>query len=167
MITGALPKPGAGQVPRRLPEAPPILVQEMGSFYIGGETVLLEGFPARARVSTAGGNGGEKKQVCKPFARRRNTKIHALADARGRLIAILLTEGEPHDCPVADRLIRRAKPAKRMLGGKAYDSAELCEELDDRGANPVIPNRCTGSSRSASASTSTGCAGASRVRSKG
>ena len=58
-----------------------------------------------------------------------------------RLIAILLTGGEAHDCPVAERLIRRVKSAKRMLGDKAYDSAELREELDERGTRPVIPNR--------------------------
>ena len=34
------------------------------------------------------------------------------------------------------------KRAKRMLGDKAYDSAELREELDERGTKPVIPNRC-------------------------
>ena len=71
----------------------------------------------------------------------RNTKIHALADAKGRLIAILLTGGEAHDCPIAERLIRRVKPAKRMLGDKAYDSAELREELDQLGTKPIIPNR--------------------------
>ncbi len=50
--------------------------------------------------------------------------------------------GNPHDYPVAERLIRRVKPAKRMLGDKAYDSAELREELDERGTKSVIPNRC-------------------------
>ncbi len=29
-----------------------------------------------------------------------------------------------------------------MLGDKAYDSAELREGLDQRGTEPVIPNRC-------------------------
>jgi len=57
------------------------------------------------------------------------------------LIALLLTGGEAHDCPVAERLIRRVRPAKRMLGDKAYDSAELREELDGLGTKPVIPNR--------------------------
>ena len=28
-----------------------------------------------------------------------------------------------------------------MLGDKAYDSAELREELNERGTRPVIPNR--------------------------
>ena len=52
-----------------------------------------------------------------------------------------MTGGEAHDCPVAERLIRRVKSAKRMLGDKAYDSAELREELDERGTKPVIANR--------------------------
>src|SRR5207247_9542017 len=76
---------------------------------------------------------GEQKQAVGRSRGGRNTKIHALADVKGRLIAILLTGGEAHDCPVAERLVRRVKPSKRMLGDKAYDSAEL---------RPVIPNRC-------------------------
>ena len=52
-----------------------------------------------------------------------------------------MTGGEAHDCPIAERLIRRVKPPKRMLGDKAYDSAELREELNGRGPRPVIPNR--------------------------
>jgi len=53
----------------------------------------------------------------------------------------LLTGGEAHDCPVAERLIDRVKSPKCLLGDKAYDSAELREELDERGTKPVIPNR--------------------------
>jgi len=40
-------------------------------------------------------------------------------------------------------LIRRTKPAKRLLGDKAYDSAELRQWLQDRGTKPVIPNTAT------------------------
>src|SRR6266567_1993369 len=90
----------------------------------------------------SGRKRGEQKQAVGRSRGGRNTKIHALADAKGRLLAILLTGGEAHDCPVAERLIRRVKPSKRMLGDKAYDSAELREELDERGTKPVIPNRC-------------------------
>ena len=66
----------------------------------------------------------------------------ALADAQGLLLAILLTGGEVHDCPVAERLIRRVKPSKRLLGDKGYDSGEFRDELHERGTKPVIPNRC-------------------------
>lgn len=58
-----------------------------------------------------------------------------------RLIAILLTGGQAHDCPAVEHLIRRVKKPKCMLGDKAYDSAELREELDENGTKPVIPNR--------------------------
>ena len=89
----------------------------------------------------SGRKRGEQKQAVGRSRGGRNTKIHALADAKGRLIAILLTGGEAHDCPVAERLIDRVEPAERMLGDKAYDSNELRDELDRRGTKPVIPNR--------------------------
>ena len=84
---------------------------------------------------------GEQRQAVGRSRGGHNTKIHALADAKGRLIAILLSGGEAHDCPVADRLIRRVKPSKHMLGDKAYGSAELRCELHERGSKPVIPNK--------------------------
>ena len=84
---------------------------------------------------------GEQKQAIGRSRGGRNTKIHAIADAKGRLLSILLSRGEAHDCPPAQRLIRRCKKAKKLLGDKAYDSAELRQWLDERGTKPVIPNR--------------------------
>lgn len=52
-----------------------------------------------------------------------------------------MSGGELHDCPPAQRLIRRTKPAKKLIGDKAYDSADLRGWLDGRGTTPVIPNR--------------------------
>jgi hypothetical protein len=51
----------------------------------------------------SGWKRGEQKQAVGRSRGGRNTKIHALADVKGRLIAILLTTGEAHDCPVAER----------------------------------------------------------------
>jgi hypothetical protein len=48
---------------------------------------------------------------------------HPLAE--GRLIRHSVDRNGAHDCPVAECLIRTIKTAKRMLGDKAYDSAEL------------------------------------------
>ena len=53
-----------------------------------------------------------------------------------------MTGGEAHDCPIAERLVRRVKPPKRILGDKSYDSAELREDLHERGTKSIIPNRC-------------------------
>ena len=84
---------------------------------------------------------GEQKQAIGRSRGGRNTKIHAIADAKGRLLSILLSGGEAHDCPPAQRLIRRTKAAKKLLGDKAYDSAELRQWLNDRGTKPVVPNK--------------------------
>jgi transposase len=87
------------------------------------------------------GKRGEQNQAIGRSRGGLNTKIHALSDAKGRLIAILLTGGEAHDCPFAQRLLKRTGPPKRMLADKAYDTAELRSMLATRGAKPVIPNK--------------------------
>jgi hypothetical protein len=56
------------------------------------------------RTSPAEGvEKGEQKQAVGRSRGERNTKIHAPADVKGHLIAILLTGGKAHDCPVAER----------------------------------------------------------------
>lgn len=57
------------------------------------------------------------------------------------MIALLLTGGEAHDCPLAERLIKRTKPPTHLLGDKAYDSGDLRCMLEIRGAKAVIPNK--------------------------
>jgi len=84
---------------------------------------------------------GAQRQAIGRSRGGRNTKIHALTDAKGRLLSVLLTGGEAHDCTVAERLIRRTDAAEELLGDKAYDSAGLRGWLEDRGTKPVIPNR--------------------------
>jgi putative transposase len=60
---------------------------------------------------------------------------------KGRLVSLLLTDGAAHDCPAAQPLISKGRVAKRLLGDKAYDSAELRRWLQRRGTKCVIPNR--------------------------
>ena len=52
-----------------------------------------------------------------------------------------MSAGQAHDCPPAQRLIRRSRPAKKLLGDRAYDSNALREWLHERGTTPVIPNK--------------------------
>jgi transposase len=80
---------------------------------------------------------GEQNQAIGRSRGGRNTKIHA----KGRLLSILLSGGEAHDCPPAEPLIRRTKPARKLLADKAYDSAALRQWLQKRGTKPVIPNK--------------------------
>jgi transposase len=104
------------------------------------DTQMIDSTHVKAHRSAAGGKGGRKSRLWAVRAEGATRRSMHFADAKG-LIAILLTGGEAHDCPVAVRLTRRVQPPERMLGDKAYDSAELREELDEQGTTPVIPNR--------------------------
>jgi transposase len=117
-------------------------------------TQMIDSTHVKAHRSASGGKGGEENQAVGRSRGGRNTKLHAISDAKGRLVNILLTGGEAHDCPVCTDLIEATKPADILLGDKAYYSGELRERLNDRGTKAVIPNRSTrkrsfGSARSA------------------
>ncbi|MBM3623018.1 MAG: IS5 family transposase [Alphaproteobacteria bacterium] len=105
------------------------------------QTQMIDSTHIKAHRSAAGGKGGRRGQAIGHSRGGRNTKIHALADAKGRLLSILLTAGQAHDCPPAQRLIRRTTAACKLLGDKAYDSTPLRQWLAQRGTKPVIPNK--------------------------
>ena len=96
-----------------------------------------QGAPLRGRRKK-----GVQRQAIGRSRGGRNTKIHALADAKGRFLSILLSGGEAHDYPVGQRLARRAKGAAKLLGDKAHDGDDFRQELKDRSMEPVIPGKC-------------------------
>ena len=111
---------------------------------------------------------GEQKQAIGRSRGGRNTKIHAIADAKGRLLSILLSGGEAHDCPPAPRLIRRTKAARKLLGDKAYDSAPLTAMAEgSRHQGLSSPTSRTASNLSASTGKPTSNDTASRMLSVG
>ena len=105
-------------------------------------TQMINSTYIKAHRSAAGAKGGTETG-CWLLARWAKRKIHALADAKGRLLAVLLTGGEAHDCPIAQRLIRRVKRSKHMLGDKAYDSAELRNDWTSVEPIRSFPTRAT------------------------
>ena len=50
------------------------------------------------------------------------TKIHALTDARGLPLELVLTPGQAGDCPVAEQLLGWLRPDTIVLADKAYDA---------------------------------------------
>jgi transposase len=66
------------------------------------------------------------------------TKIHALVDALGNPVELILTPGQAHDLTCAEHLIDNADPAA-LIGDKAYDADPLIDTLTRRGITPVIP----------------------------
>ena len=66
------------------------------------------------------------------------TKVHALADALGNPVNLMLTPGQDHDLTCAEPLLENADP-DALLGDKAYDADPFVDTLTQRGITPVIP----------------------------
>ena len=71
----------------------------------------------------------------------RTTKIHCLADGRGRIVAVALTPGNMADITMAMPMLEALAPAKRLIADKAYDADRLRTWLQDKGIDAVIPGR--------------------------
>jgi transposase len=72
------------------------------------------------------------------------TKIPALVDAEGLPIALKLTEGQAHDGRRGRDMLDVLVEGQTLLADRAYDSDELRQSLDERGAWANIksmPNR--------------------------
>jgi transposase len=70
------------------------------------------------------------------------SKLHCLADGRGRPLAFHLTVGEAADCKAHDRLITLPEQApKALLADKGYDADAIRADLARRNIQAVIPGR--------------------------
>ncbi len=67
------------------------------------------------------------------------TKIHALVDARGLPIRLVLTPGQTHDSKGAAMLLAQLDPACTVLGDKAYDVNWIRDHIEKRGSVANIP----------------------------
>ncbi len=59
------------------------------------------------------------------------TKIHALVDALGNPVDLMLTPGQAHDLACAEPLLEEADP-EAQIGNKAYDADPLLDTFDQR-----------------------------------
>ena len=67
------------------------------------------------------------------------TKIHALTDAHGLPLELVLTPGQAGDCPVVARLLGHLRQGTIVLADKAYDADWLRRQIEAAGAAPNIP----------------------------
>ena len=68
------------------------------------------------------------------------TKVHALVDALGNPVNLMLTSGQDHDLTCAQPLLENVDP-DALLADKAYDADALIDTLNQRAITPVIPPR--------------------------
>ena len=97
----------------------------------------------RARSSTQ--RWRAKKNGPQAIGRSRGgltTKIHALVDALGNPVELMLTPGQDHDLACAEPLIENADP-DALIGDKAYDADRFLDTLTQRSITPVIPPKAS------------------------
>src|SRR3984893_18741628 len=82
-----------------------------------------------------------KKNGAQAIGRSRGgltTKIHALVDALGNPVELMLTPGQAHDLACAEPLIESVDLGA-LIADKAYDADALIDTLSLREINAVIP----------------------------
>ena len=102
---------------------------------------LIDSSMVKAHRAAAGAEGGEAKQAVGISRGGRTSKIHALCDARGRPLRIIVTGGQVHDSRVAGDLIDLSHSPLAVVGDRAYDSRAIRQSIRDEAAVPVIPPR--------------------------
>jgi len=89
------------------------------------------------------GGGFKKGEFAEAIGRSRGgrtSKIHALADDRGRPVAFALTPGNVADITMAAPLLGAVARPKRLLADKAYDADSLRKWLKQRKVKAVVPS---------------------------
>ena len=102
------------------------------------EYMMIDATIVRAHQHSA---GARKKNGEQAIGRSRGgltTKIHALVDALGNPVDLMLTPGQAHDLTCAEPLLAEADP-EALIGDKAYDADPLLDTLAQRDIAPVIP----------------------------
>ncbi len=62
------------------------------------------------------------------------TKIHALVDADGRPVKLMLTPGQAGDAPAAASLLEDLAPGATFIADRAYDTNAIRDLAAERGA---------------------------------
>jgi transposase len=69
------------------------------------------------------------------------TKIHALVDADGRPVRLMLTPGQANDAPVAEALLEDLAEGATLIADRAYDTNAIRARAAERGAWANMPPR--------------------------
>lgn len=69
------------------------------------------------------------------------TKIHALVDAEGRPVRLVLTAGQAGDAPACEQLLPLVAQGAILIADRAYDTNAIRATLTERGAWANIPPR--------------------------
>ena len=100
--------------------------------------VLIDSSAVKAHRCASGGKG-ESRQAIGRSRGGRTSKIHALTDAAGRPLLLLLSGGNVADCRVAAELLDDLPRGLMVHADKGYDSDAIRRQIEAAGSVPNIP----------------------------
>jgi transposase len=106
------------------------------------EEVMMDSSCCRAHQASAGARKSSGPQAIGVTRGGLNTKVHALCDALGNPIRLVLSPGQRHDSKMAVELLSDV-PAQAVLADKAYDSKEIATHAQDQGMEVAIPSKAS------------------------
>ena len=95
------------------------------------------------RIAQHQAEKGDEAQAIGRSRGGRISKVHMLADDRGRPVAIGLTPGNIAQITMAKQLLDAVAPPRRLIAEKAYDADHFRSWLQKRDAAAVIPSNWT------------------------
>jgi transposase len=98
--------------------------------------LTIDSSHVKAHRSASGGKRGEWSQAVGRSRGGRTSKIHCLADDRGRPVAFALTPGNVADITMAVPLLEAVASPKRLIADKAYDVDSQRRWLKHEGSTP-------------------------------
>jgi transposase len=104
------------------------------------QDLLIDASHVKAHRSASRGKGGEWDQAIGRSRSGRTSKIHCLADDRGRPVTFALTPGNVADISMAVPLLSATSKPKRLIGDNAYDVDNLRRWLQEHRIRAVIPS---------------------------
>ena len=106
-----------------------------------GEYIMIDSTIVRAHPFAGGSQRIDGK--CSGLGRSKGgftTKIHAVVDALGLPLRLLLSAGQRHDIVYAEQLLKGFEGAN-VIGDKGYDSNKLINALQEQKCTIVIPSK--------------------------
>ena len=107
----------------------------------GGQVRLVDGTHIRVHQCAANPRGGAASQAMGKTRGGRNTKIMCLSDARGRVVALKLVEGQAYEAHHVASLLTGQDKGRIIVGDKAYDDDKLRSELENLGHKSCFPGK--------------------------
>ncbi|CAO4141558.1 hypothetical protein LPLAFNJD_LOCUS969 [Methylorubrum aminovorans] len=104
---------------------------------------MLDASHVKAHRSASCGKRGAWIQAIGRSRGGFTSKIHCLADGRGRPVAFALTPGNVAGISMALPLLQTVVPPKRLIADNAYDAQSLRDWLKSRKVIATIPSTAT------------------------